>query len=107
MRHGPQPCPGGTGIRDGRGYGPYGRGYYHCGPGPDDYAPFGPHCERLPPTPVWDAQHQLGAAPTQDEWNRQRKTYSLVIAGLLGTAGLILAWTFVPKKQYRRTRRRR
>ena len=106
----PDPCPGGMGIKDGRGYGPYGRGYYHRGPGPNDYAPFGPNCERLPPSREWDAQHQLGGAPmmglnlfgepqTAEEYTRQRNTYNLLMAGLLGVSGLLLVWALYPKKR--------
>lgn len=91
------------GIKDGRGYGPYGRGYYRHGPGPDDFAPFGPRCEPLAPTPDWDTQHQLGSAQT--EWEQQHKTYTVVMAGLLGTTALLLSWALMPKKA--RVKRRR
>lgn len=41
------PLTPGMGLRDGRGYGPYGMGYYHAGGG--RYWPYGPHGERLGP----------------------------------------------------------
>lgn len=39
--------PMGVGLKDGRGYGPYGRGYVHAGDG--IYLPYGPMGEALPP----------------------------------------------------------
>lgn len=89
---------GGMGIKDGRGYGPYGAGYYVYGT--HQVAPFGPRCERLPPTPEWDARVQaaLGEAPDIEQYKRRRKTFNLVMAGVLGATALLLGWAFYPYK---------
>lgn len=111
------------GVKDGRGYGPHGRGYYVYRKGavgpktdaqgnqyvghlePDVYAPFGPNCERLEPSFEWDAQVQarLGFgdfdAPAADDYTKQRNTYNLLMAGLLGVSGVLLVWAFYPKKR--------
>lgn len=43
-----KPCVGGVVLQDGRGYGPYSKGYHLYSRGV--YAPFGPSCERLGPS---------------------------------------------------------
>jgi len=98
----PNPCPGGVGLRDGRGYGPFQRGYYHYQDG--IYAPFGPNCERLRPMAEWDAAHQgqFGAAelvPTIPEAQARRNTRNAVIATLLGVSGAVMLWVTYPERQ--------
>lgn len=60
---------GGAGIRDGRGWGPFGTGYYRA-PGQGcagDWCPFGPACEHLGPSndvaPLADPFGLIGDRP--------------------------------------------